>query len=267
MTRSELYVLVWRLPMRRLGPLLGMSDHGLSKLCHRHDIPVPDRGYWMRAAAGQCVAPTPLPPRAEDETIQRFRALDADGALLNGSTEEHWVIPGMLRASPPAVSNVDVDGLRAALAAAGGPGQARIQRPVPTKQRRPARAKAARPTKRTGDSNAASSTTVDRPGREQAFAPRDAVDFRSEALHAELERMFIIAADHQRRLSTLQLLSAIAVRALAVEPAVARSVLAWVNAMRQGLAADDPVERLISEFRADRGLASKGSRLDVTAAS
>lgn len=64
-TRSELYARVWQTPHSRLAPQLGLSDNGLRKLCTRHDIPVPARGYWARAAAGQVVKPVKL-PRPED---------------------------------------------------------------------------------------------------------------------------------------------------------------------------------------------------------
>lgn len=64
-TRSELYARVWQTPISRLAPELGLSDNGLRKLCLRHDIPVPARGYWARSAAGQVVKPLKL-PRPED---------------------------------------------------------------------------------------------------------------------------------------------------------------------------------------------------------
>src|SRR5437660_5638228 len=44
--RSELHALVWQTPLRHLGPNLGLSDVGLSKLCRRYNIPVPPVGYW-----------------------------------------------------------------------------------------------------------------------------------------------------------------------------------------------------------------------------
>jgi hypothetical protein len=60
-TRSELHARVWQTPLSRLAPELGLSDNGLRKLCQRHDIPVPARGYWARLAAGQTVKPSKLP--------------------------------------------------------------------------------------------------------------------------------------------------------------------------------------------------------------
>ena len=66
-TRTELHARVWQTPLSRLAPELGLSDNGLRKLCQRHDIPVPARGYWARLTAGQTVKPTKL-PRPEDDS-------------------------------------------------------------------------------------------------------------------------------------------------------------------------------------------------------
>ncbi|WP_417477268.1 hypothetical protein [Maricaulis sp.] len=60
-SRRELYDRVWSPPMSRLGPEFGLSGNGLKKLCARHDIPVPPRGYWAKKAAGQRMAQYRLP--------------------------------------------------------------------------------------------------------------------------------------------------------------------------------------------------------------
>lgn len=59
--RSELYRLVWQEPMSRLAKTYGMSDVGLAKVCRKHDIPCPPRGYWARKQHGQQPEQTPLP--------------------------------------------------------------------------------------------------------------------------------------------------------------------------------------------------------------
>jgi hypothetical protein len=51
-SRRELYEKVWTTPLRRLAPELGLSDVGLAKLCTRHGIPVPPRGYWAKLQHG-----------------------------------------------------------------------------------------------------------------------------------------------------------------------------------------------------------------------
>ncbi|CAM3343934.1 hypothetical protein [Paracidovorax anthurii] len=68
-TRTDLYRQVWETPLSRLAPELGLSDNGLRKLCKRHDIPIPARGYWARAAAGQAVKSTKLPRPDDNELV------------------------------------------------------------------------------------------------------------------------------------------------------------------------------------------------------
>ena len=59
-TRQELYEKVWTTPMQKLSKEFGLSDVGLAKLCRRHDIPVPGRGYWARIQFGQEPGRAPL---------------------------------------------------------------------------------------------------------------------------------------------------------------------------------------------------------------
>lgn len=61
LTRQELYARVWSEPVQKLSQELGISDRGLAKLCARHDIPVPARGYWAKKAAGKPARQVPLP--------------------------------------------------------------------------------------------------------------------------------------------------------------------------------------------------------------
>lgn len=65
LSREELYSRVWSTPMRRLAPHFGLSDVGLRKLCDRHRIPTPPRGYWAKQELGKAPRPTPLPAEAE----------------------------------------------------------------------------------------------------------------------------------------------------------------------------------------------------------
>jgi len=46
LTRDELYQLVWSEPIQKIAPTFNISDRGLGKLCERHGIPVPPRGWW-----------------------------------------------------------------------------------------------------------------------------------------------------------------------------------------------------------------------------
>lgn len=65
LTREQLYEKVWSTPMQKLAAEFGFSDRGLAKLCRRHKIPVPPRGYWARLQAGQRVQRKPLPPATQ----------------------------------------------------------------------------------------------------------------------------------------------------------------------------------------------------------
>lgn len=77
--RSELYRLVWEQPMLRLAKTYGLSDVGLAKICRKHDIPRPPRGYWAKLQHGQKPSQTPLPKRDHDEEIE-LRESDQNGS-------------------------------------------------------------------------------------------------------------------------------------------------------------------------------------------
>jgi hypothetical protein len=69
-TREELYALVWASPMTKAAASLGLSDVGLRKICTRHDIPVPGRGYWRRLETATAVKRTLLPSRKNAPQIR-----------------------------------------------------------------------------------------------------------------------------------------------------------------------------------------------------
>ncbi len=69
-TREEIYNLVWEKPMSRVAAEYSISDVGLAKLCARHDIPTPPRGYWARLEAGRAPSRPPLPPSKNNWPIQ-----------------------------------------------------------------------------------------------------------------------------------------------------------------------------------------------------
>lgn len=71
LTREELYAQVWAKPVAQLAKDWGLSDVGLAKLCRRHRVPLPYRGFWARRAAGQAPKPIPLPiqPKGAPATV------------------------------------------------------------------------------------------------------------------------------------------------------------------------------------------------------
>jgi hypothetical protein len=69
--RQELYDLVWSTPVQKLAEEFGLSDRGLAKICERHGVPSPPRGYWARPAAGQKVR-QPILPAIKDRSLDRI---------------------------------------------------------------------------------------------------------------------------------------------------------------------------------------------------
>jgi hypothetical protein len=59
-TREELYQKVWAEPIVHVAKRLELSGRGLAKLCARHKIPVPPRGWWARKQHGKIVRRAPL---------------------------------------------------------------------------------------------------------------------------------------------------------------------------------------------------------------
>jgi hypothetical protein len=69
LTREALYGEVWSDPIVHVASRLGLSGRGLGKLCARHAIPVPPRGWWAKKQHGHRVRQTPLPELSAKEQI------------------------------------------------------------------------------------------------------------------------------------------------------------------------------------------------------
>jgi hypothetical protein len=71
-SRQDLFDKVWSGPVTRVAAEFGVSDTAVRKMCRRHGIPVPSRGYWAQVAAGRTF-PRPkleLASRARLETVR-----------------------------------------------------------------------------------------------------------------------------------------------------------------------------------------------------
>lgn len=68
-SRRDLYNRVWSTPMSKLSRELDISDVGLAKVCRRHNIPRPPRGYWAKLAAGKA-PPKPALPSSKIDTVE-----------------------------------------------------------------------------------------------------------------------------------------------------------------------------------------------------
>jgi hypothetical protein len=100
-SRRELYEQVWAVPMARLAKEYGLSDSGLAKICRKHNIPRPPRGFWARVAAGQILKRAPLPTGDPGIVIeiasyihqgQEFSFQKTDPHILTGPPAESPVI-------------------------------------------------------------------------------------------------------------------------------------------------------------------------------
>jgi len=60
--RTELFRDAWTRPLSTIAAEFGISDTALRKICDRHDIPTPGRGYWAKVAAGQTFPKPKLRP-------------------------------------------------------------------------------------------------------------------------------------------------------------------------------------------------------------
>ena len=69
-SRQDLYNQVWETPVTQLAKKYGLSDVGFAKICKKHNIPRPPRGYWARKAAGQRLEKVPLPNQSSNEIIE-----------------------------------------------------------------------------------------------------------------------------------------------------------------------------------------------------
>lgn len=64
MTREALYDLVWQRPLSQLAKEFGISDVGLRKICHQHDIPTASNQWWSAKEYGKPAVQTLLPGKS-----------------------------------------------------------------------------------------------------------------------------------------------------------------------------------------------------------
>jgi hypothetical protein len=79
---------VWNEPVETVAKRLGLSDVGLGKLCRRHNIPTPPRGYWARKTVG---THDPIPPLPVDHSSEAAIAISK------------WTEPATMGSVPGAV--------------------------------------------------------------------------------------------------------------------------------------------------------------------
>ena len=107
-SRSKLYEQVWTVAITRLSKKHGLSDVGLAKICKKHNIPRPPRGYWARKAAGYNVKRLPLPPG--DDVI-----IEEPGYL--GAIQAFSVYKSVFNPVPVSEEGMDIDCLKEVISA------------------------------------------------------------------------------------------------------------------------------------------------------
>ena len=266
MKRSELYALVWSTPVCKLGPRLGISGCGLTKLCERHGIPTPERGYWNRVAVNKAPSRPPLPGHDVDEVIPRFRALDACGAhCAPVETADTWIVPGLVRRPQtpeprPKVVVHEVERAAPAVLADSPTANMRPEVPPPAPMALTCRGTSGGGTIREDSDKASTARAqqgVELPGQragpprlvEHSGLDRSVPSAVAAALDAECERAAAAASEFHRRQAMQSFLAAVTVRATQEDATAAASILAWVSAVRVTLDATDPVSLVVTAFR------------------
>jgi hypothetical protein len=67
--RHELYDQIWSKPILQVAKVYGLSDVGLAKLCQKHNVPKPPRGYWAKLEHGHQPTKAPLPDPDDDGEV------------------------------------------------------------------------------------------------------------------------------------------------------------------------------------------------------
>jgi hypothetical protein len=113
-TRESLYEEVWAEPVSRVAPRYGISGVALGKVCRKHKIPLPPRGYWAKINAGHSPKKLPLPTAKEFENyslpLSRSRTYDSsnpDASRKKATTAQERIgfidVPEVLESPHPLI--------------------------------------------------------------------------------------------------------------------------------------------------------------------
>ena len=78
LSREQLYELVWKEPMLRVGERLGVSSSYMARVCTELRVPRPSRGYWAKLEFGKA-PPKPALPAARSGDITEWSPGDFIG--------------------------------------------------------------------------------------------------------------------------------------------------------------------------------------------
>ena len=73
LTREQLYELVWKEPMLRIGERFGVSSSYLARVCTDLRVPRPARGYWAQREFGKIQPEKPSLPPARPGDLTAWR--------------------------------------------------------------------------------------------------------------------------------------------------------------------------------------------------
>ncbi len=76
MSRQAMFEAAWQRPLTEIADDFGITSTGLKKICDRHDIPTPGRGYWAQVRAGETF-PRPALRPVNNPRLEEVRVLGA----------------------------------------------------------------------------------------------------------------------------------------------------------------------------------------------
>lgn len=88
LTRHELYEQIWRKPAVKLGQEWGISDVAIAKICKRHNIPKPGRGFWAKKRNGHKVSAVLLPNPDRNPEIH-IHSHNGGSPIEDGEIRQH----------------------------------------------------------------------------------------------------------------------------------------------------------------------------------
>ena len=241
MTRAELYELVWQQPVYLLAARFGMSGRGLAKTCARHDIPIPQRGYWAKHASGKGSAKPPLPSPERNDPVSSLKGFDALGNRFQAGGSDEWVIPGVLKRILPEPSPTPGQ--------EPGPPTTTARAVAPTLRRRPKPAPAAN-SKVSKDPAAVA---------ESAPAANALNACGSVARRGQYEQALAFAAVRQAHGALNVMLDALESSARDCDMAARTIISEWIQVVRAEMLAADPLALLIAQSKAIAAGAQAGT--------
>lgn len=77
-SREKLYEQVWERPLMKVAVDNNITGTALKKICNRHEIPTPERGYWAKLEYGK---PVQHPPLRESSSQSDSGGAEGTGAV------------------------------------------------------------------------------------------------------------------------------------------------------------------------------------------